>query len=416
MNYKKFTKITSGTLLLSATSALASQAQGGVVGTSGLAQNGASIAFLQNGAYGSESSWNVLKVFGVSVVVGILLLVGIAMYRSNKNQKRELPQKEKIEDTKLKPEKISDEEVCNIAMYRSNKNQKRELPQEEKIEDTKLKPEKISDKEVCNKVNILISEIQNLKPKDFFKGKDFLNDAKERNNKLVDFLKAKSISFSNQDLDKLFAELKVLAGNMLDKEVEKRASYTKKIGDYQSFFNKAKEAYGDLKKALDLSSEFLVRPRSFVSEDKKEEWEKVAKEKVVEVRFLLKKWYSKDENPGLYFYFQLDEDEYDKVSKTDFEKNINSIYKELRSDTSPYLFDDRLLLKLKDYLSTLANDIKEIEKKLKKWEAPLDTAIKEFEENRNAILKALNTVKEKKSLRGMFGNSNQIILNEADGQ
>ena len=379
MNYKKFTKITSGTLLLSATSALASQAQGGVVGTSGLAQNGASIAFLQNGAYGSESSWNVLKVFGVSVVVGILLLVGIAMYRSNKNQKRE-------------------------------------LPQEEKIEDTKLKPEKISDKEVCNKVNILISEIQNLKPKDFFKGKDFLNDAKERNNKLVDFLKAKSISFSNQDLDKLFAELKVLAGNMLDKEVEKRASYTKKIGDYQSFFNKAKEAYGDLKKALDLSSEFLVRPRSFVSEDKKEEWEKVAKEKVVEVRFLLKKWYSKDENPGLYFYFQLDEDEYDKVSKTDFEKNINSIYKELRSDTSPYLFDDRLLLKLKDYLSTLANDIKEIEKKLKKWEAPLDTAIKEFEENRNAILKALNTVKEKKSLRGMFGNSNQIILNEADGQ
>ena len=380
MNYKKFTKITSGTLLLSATSALASQAQGGVVGTSGLAQNGASIAFLQNGAYGSESSWNVLKVFGVSVVVGILLLAGIAMYRSNKNQKRELPQKEKIEDTKLKPEKISD-------------------------------------KEVCNKVDILISEIQNLKPKDFFKGKDFLNDAKERNNKLVDSLKAKSTSFSNQDLDKLFAELKVLAGNMLDEEVKKRASYTKKIGDYQSFFNKAKEAYGDLKKALDLSSEFLVRPRSFVSEDKKEEWEKVAKEKVVEVRFLLKKWYSKDENPGLYFYFQLDEDEYDKVSKTDFEKNINSIYKELRSDTSPYLFDDRLLLKLKDYLSTLANDIKEIEKKLKKWEAPLDTAIKNFDKNKQEIVKALTNIKEEKKKKGIFGSlwgSNRPVLNEAD--
>lgn len=352
----------------------------GVVGASGLAQNEASKTFLQKGASSGSCSWSVLKVFGVSVVVGILLLAGIAMYRSNKNQKRELPQKEKIKDTKLNPEKISD-------------------------------------KEVCNQVDILISEIQNLKPEGFFKGEDFLNDAKERNNKLVDSLKAKSLLFSNKDLDKLFEELKVSAGNMLREEVNKQANCTKKIKDYQSFLNEAKEAYDDLENVRNLSSKFLVKPRIFVSKNEEEEWEKVAKEKVLEVRPLLKKWYRKEGNSGLDFYSRLNENEYDEISKKNLEENIIKIYRQLRHDSSPYLLSDKLLLELEDYLSTLADDIKEIEKKLKEWKAPLDTAVKKFDKNKQEIVKALTNIKEEKKKKGISGSlwgSNRPVLNEAD--
>ena len=231
MNYKKFTKITSGTLLLSATSALASQTQGGVAGASGLAQNEASKAFLQNGAYGSESAWRILKILGVSVVA-VILVVGISAYCLKKSHENKLSQ-----------------------------------------------------------IDALIEEIQNLKPESFFKGEALFNDANERNKKLVDSLNAKTSSFSNKKLDGLFGELKVSARDVLTKEVNK-SGYRDDIEKRQSFLKQAKEAYSGIKEAYEISSEFLVRPNSyyFFNTKNREEWESTAKEKAKEVRSLLKKW------------------------------------------------------------------------------------------------------------------------------
>lgn len=229
MNYKKFTKITSGTLLLPAVSSLASQAQGGVTGTSGLAQNGASKAFLQKGTYGSESAWRILKILGVSVVA-VILVVGISAYCLKKSHENKLSQ-----------------------------------------------------------IDALIEEIKNLKPESFFKGKALFNDADERNKKLVDSLNAKTSSFSNKKLDGLFVELKVSAQGILKKEVN-QSGYRDDIEKCQSFLKPAKEAYSDIKKAYEISSAFLVSPDYFSDPEDRKEWESTARKKCEEVRSLLEKW------------------------------------------------------------------------------------------------------------------------------
>lgn len=355
MNYKKFTKITSGTLLLPAVSSLASQAQGGVTGTSGLAQNGASKAFLQKGTYGSESAWRILKILGVSVVA-VILVVGISAYCLKKSHENKLSQ-----------------------------------------------------------IDALIEEIKNLKPESF-SGKGVGQvDAIVRNMNLVNSLEERAKSFLGEKTEDSFSLLKKSA-NEIPRGVTNISGYKDDIkkcelflcgGKYKEVvYSGAKEFYEGLKNKCDEFNKLDVKKLSYYYD--------VAQLSKETIEFL-DKW--KELNfytfGSVDVYLEAERLKNLEASLKGAMKGFGQALNLGQSDVSGHLGS------LSKYLKELGEEIVAKEADLADYKKMYNAGVEHLDEGKKAIIAALENSKKEKEEKGIFGSlwgSNQPVLNENNQQ